>query len=523
MKDSVSERSSSPGKATSRDVGAMAPGGLRRKLVIALLLTAATPFIASMILSERLAEESLSLGLNPRLITSLDDLATIYPEFIRSLRALAEARADLLANHPSLASDFVNEPQHMLKAQTAIQAACNEDESLRSVMLLRDGSKFEIECEHTADGHEEAAIELERRAGGNDIRLLFALDETLVVSLEEAEELARLYSGLDADRAGILRAYRRSFLILLGGWIAVAGIVGLIIAGGATRRVEALAEATRRVSAGDLSSRVEISGKDELAELGLAFNEMVEELRTRGDRIVYLEKISSWQEMARRLAHEIKNPLTPIQLAMQQLENRWQKTKGEDPQFGRLLSESVEIVREEIDTLGRLVGEFSAFARLPDVSPEPTDLVAWSQDFIRTHPDLAEQAAISYDTNSTALLARLDRSMMRRVLANLVQNAIDAAEGAGTIPRVRIAVEDTGEWARLRVSDQGPGMPPEILERIFDPYFTTKETGTGLGLTICKKIVLQHGGTMAAAAPPSGGAIFDIHLPKTSEPASTAR
>ncbi len=490
-------------------------GSLRHKLVAALLVTAAIPFGASLLLSERLADESLALGLNPRVVASLDELSELYPELIRARRLLAETRADVLATLPGLDGEGLHDPERSAAAEVLMRDACLRDPHLRSVTIDARETTLRIACDGPA-GLDESPIELVREIPAGELRLVFGLERALLESHEEAAELAELYSRLDADRGEVDRAYRRSFLLLLGGWVVVAGLSGLVIASRATRRMEALAEATRRVSSGDLSARVETSGEDELSELGRAFNDMVEELEIRGERIVYLEKISSWQEMAKRLAHEIKNPLTPIQLAMQQLEDRWHRTESKDPHFGRLLAESVEIVREEIDTLGRLVGEFSAFARLPDVSPEPTNLVEWSRDFVRTHPDLAEQAAISFETSSDAVMARMDRNMMRRVLANLVQNAIDAAEEAGLIPKVALSVHARNDFALLRVADQGPGMTPETLKRAFDPYFTSKEAGTGLGLTICKKIVLQQGGSIAVASPPVGGTIFEIRLPAAS-------
>jgi two-component system, NtrC family, nitrogen regulation sensor histidine kinase NtrY len=479
-------------------------GSLGSRLATALLLTAALPFGASLFLVGRLADEPLSIGLNPQVVASLDDLAGLYPELFRVRRALAEARADALAFDPALAgADEAALRAHLI-------GICDGDPHLRQIGL----GATSVVCDAPHAAEVEAPLELMREtAGGEPLRLVFGLDEALLESHREAAELAGIYASLAAQRGAIGTAYRRAFLALLGGWALLAGIAGFLLARRTAARLTMLAEATHRVSAGDLSVRVDVGGRDELADLARAFNEMVDELAARGERIVYLEKISSWQEIARRLAHEIKNPLTPIQLAMQQLESRWQKGGSDDPHFGRLLSESVEIVREEVETLGRLVGEFSAFARLPDVSPEPTDLCAFVREFVRSHPDLAEAAAIAYTGPDAPVPAGVDRGMMRRVLVNLVQNAIDAAEDAGAIPRVRLEVSLDVRGASIRVADEGPGMPKEVLRRIFDPYFTTKETGTGLGLAICKKIVLQHGGTLGATSEAGQGTVFEIRLP----------
>ena len=255
------------------------------------------------------------------------------------------------------------------------------------------------------------------------------------------------------------------------------------------------------------------SATDEVAGLARAFNAMVREVRESRDRIVYLEKISGWQEVARRLAHEIKNPPTPMKLAFQQLEARWRgsPSKDGDPEFSRLLGEAGEIVRDEIGTLQRLVDEFSGFAKLPEVRPEPADLGEFVDDFLRTSPQLRDAAEIEVVKGSAATPVALDRALMRRVLANLCANAVEAVRPARA--RVHLDVARPTERAVLTVADEGPGVDRAQRERIFDPYFTTKQGGTGLGLAIVKKIVLQHGGEIQVGDRPGGGAAFTVALP----------
>jgi nitrogen fixation/metabolism regulation signal transduction histidine kinase len=313
-------------------------------------------------------------------------------------------------------------------------------------------------------------------------------------------------------RPQIQRGYVRAFAALLGVWALLAGVTGALLARRTTRRVAALVEATRRLARGDLAVQVAAGGgDDELATLARSFNAMVREVREGRDRLVYLEKISGWQEVARRLAHEIKNPLTPIQLAFQQLEARQRERTGADPAMDRLVAETGEIVREEIGTLQRLVAEFSGFAKLPDVRPEPADLGDVVEDFVRTSPQLAAEADLLVARAAGACPVRIDRALLRRVLANLVQNAIEAARPGRA--RVHLGVGRAGELGVLTLRDEGPGVPSELRERIFDPYFTTRREGTGLGLAIAKKIVLQHGGDLAVGAHPEGGAQFTLSLP----------
>jgi len=176
-------------------------------------------------------------------------------------------------------------------------------------------------------------------------------------------------------------------------------------------------------------------------------------------------------------------------------------------------------VRDEIGTLQRLVDEFSGFAKLPDVTPEPADLGEFVDEFLRTSPQVQEAADVDDVKASAETPVALDRGLMRRVLANLCANAIEAvrpATGSGQAPpraRIHVGVARTRERAVLTVADEGPGIDRAQRERVFDPYFTTKQGGTGLGLAIVKKIVLQHGGEIQVGDRPGGGASFSVVLP----------
>jgi two-component system, NtrC family, nitrogen regulation sensor histidine kinase NtrY len=221
-----------------------------------------------------------------------------------------------------------------------------------------------------------------------------------------------------------------------------------------------------------------------------------------------MQKLAAWQEVARRLAHEIKNPLTPIQLAVQELASKY---RDGDPAYQKLLGTAQEILIEEVGAIRRLVDDFSAFAKLPKVEPVPVDLGQVVDDFSRSHPEWQKALQVERPGPIGALC---DRMLIRRVLANLVENAVQAAEAAGREPIVRIALAEGDSAASLFVDDNGPGVTADARERIFDPYVTTKEHGTGLGLAIVRKIMLDHGGDVRVAEAPSplGGARFVVTL-----------
>jgi signal transduction histidine kinase len=202
-----------------------------------------------------------------------------------------------------------------------------------------------------------------------------------------------------------------------------------------------------------------------------------------------------------------------MKLAFQQLDARWRRSPAQegDPAFGRLLVEAGEIVRDEIGTLQRLVDEFSGFAKLPEVRPDPADLGEFVDEFVRTAPDVAAAADVQVVKASPRTPVALDRALMRRVLANLCSNAVEASLPARA--RIHLGIARTRDRAVLTIADEGPGVDRAERERIFDPYFTTKKTGTGLGLAIVKKIVLQHGGEIQVGDRPGGGASFSVALP----------
>jgi len=215
--------------------------------------------------------------------------------------------------------------------------------------------------------------------------------------------------------------------------------------------------------------------------------------------------MSAWQDVARRLAHEIKNPLTPIQLAVQQAVSSYQ---GDDERFKKTLADAQDIVQEEIAGLRRLVDAFRSLGRLPQAKLQPLDLAIVAQDLERD-PAYADKLIVEAPAEPVTVSA--DRLLLRRVLANLVENGADAAGGAP----VHLTWSATGDTATITIDDAGPGVPTEKRDTIFDPYITTKEHGTGLGLAIAKKIALEHRGNLelAPTPAPTGGARFIVTLP----------
>jgi nitrogen fixation/metabolism regulation signal transduction histidine kinase len=398
------------------------------------------------------------------------------------------------------------------------------------------------------DATRERSLEVRRALGeaadAPTLVATYAVPRKRLDELESAGGVVARYHQIAASRSQIYEAYLNAFAALLGITMLMTVTLGILLARGLTRRINRLGAAINLVAEGDLSVRVPVTGSDELTDLARTFNRMLAEMAQSRARIEFLQRIGAWQDMAQRLAHEIKNPLTPIQLAVQEAHKKY---AGDDPKYRALLDTTLEIVEEEVGTLRRLVGNFSNFARLPHAELAEANL----SDFLRdcenqlAHLEGVSQAEGSPLSESAAMDAEpiptqnveirwevpdkpievaIDRQMLRRVLVNLVRNAVQAIRDAraATVPagetlgRVLVTAHSDGEGARIEVEDDGPGIATSMRARIFDPYFTTKADGTGLGLAIVKKVIVEHGGEIEAdKSVRLGGARFVVRLPGT--------
>ncbi len=309
-------------------------------------------------------------------------------------------------------------------------------------------------------------------------------------------------------------------VILAAAVLAVTTLLGALVARRITGGLDRVVTGAQAAARGDLDHRVPVTSKDEVGEVAAAFNLMMEDLRTAEERLVIAERIAAWQEIARRLAHEIKNPLTPIQMAMDNLRKTWRK---QHPSFPEILEESTKTVLEEADRLRRIVSEFSDFARMPKPDLAPLDLGEVVSSALALYQG---ESPVEHKATPVPPI-EADRGQMNQVLLNLVENARDAIAGkdGGTIV-VTTRRGDAGDRVELIVEDNGPGIPPELRDRVFTPYFTTKQGrgGTGLGLAIVHRIISDHGGRVVIGAVATGGARFVVELPiKSGQPLLASR
>ena len=484
-----------------------------RRILLALLLTGLVPFLVWVAVGYSLLVEP-PLKLHRQTEEQFQTARLFYKEFIDAKKSEFSARADAISRDTILKAAI--QRGDLEDARFRLESFVVDHESIRRIQLFSAEDELLIRAEGPKERMSDAFVEKTWRVpiGLGDtpqIHVAFLLPVDYRKKRDALQQFYEDYrvaltSGSAQQRDSVIRFAALTSVILL---FALA--LGYMLARRVTKRINTMADATERVARGDLDIELPLKGDDEITELTQAFNKMVAEVASARDRIVYLEKVSGWQDLARRLAHEIKNPLTPIQLAIQELRRR--VPDDTNPDFTRLIDESVEVVRDEINALTRLVEEFSQFARLPEVSMETVELAAFVDEFLDAYNRFEQEAEVEVELPPDTVHVGIDRVLMRRVFANLASNAIEAAgQGAARIRLQGRLVPETRS-IEIRIEDNGPGVSEEYAARIFEPYFTTKSTGTGLGLAIVKKIVLQHGGSIALEPSSLGGAAFVMSLP----------
>ncbi len=459
-------------------------------------------------------------------IGALEKASDAYHNLFETTKRLHAEIADRLSKRRDLHDPHTPPPlQQILTEESRVEPSLRAIEVLRGETTIAEAHRAVSGAglrDKTVDqplddqGSSPSGSAAEGRRGsiddvGTTLRLTFEVSATL------QDEMQHLKQSLDSARtiaelrSRLPESYRNGFILLVSLAAIGAALGGIIYATRLTRRIQALVVTARKVGRGDLDERVRLRGSDEVAEFGVAFDAMLDQLAKARRDLEHQQRMSVWQDVARQLAHEIKNPLTPIQLAVQEAVSQY---KGDDARYAKMLATTKEIVEEEIASLGRLVDTFRTLGQLPKVAAAPIALAEVIEE-LQLQPQLA--ARLELQPPPVPVTVRADKLLLKRVLVNLVENGIHAGQEAGSDGKVVVSwsADVAGDAVRITIDDHGKGIAPGDREKIFEPYVTTKATGTGLGLAISRKIVIEHGGELSVAATPpvTGGARFIVSLP----------
>jgi two-component system, NtrC family, nitrogen regulation sensor histidine kinase NtrY len=407
-------------------------------------------------------------------------------DFLSSLSLPVGTRAILYRNP---GTDF--QPQAMLTAGEKIQDPAKLASLIARVQQSgTDASENIYWSRRVADSESFQGIALKGEDGSVLGVLLIGSSRKNFVDLQHHIRTV----GFVVGGIGVLLA------IVLSGWIAAR----------VTRPVEELATAAAEVASGDWNRQVAVTSRDEIGQLAESFNRMTRELLDQRDRLVQTERVAAWRELARRLAHELKNPLFPLQITVENLI----RARGTE-HFDEVLTESASTLLAELANLKLIIGRFSDFSKMPQPQFQRVQINDLIGRIIALHeaqfsaPGRAQVTA-RVELDSTLPEIDADPELLHRVFANLVLNAMDAMPQGGTLS---LRTLQQGDRIRIEVSDSGVGLTPEESSRLFTPYYTTKQHGTGLGLAIAQSVISDHHGTITVESVQGHGAKFVIELP----------
>ena len=448
---------------------------LRNRLILIFLAATLAPLTATLWVTASLLERSLSYSSTRQ----LDEVARSLEETARSY--YQRAREDL-KNHAASGS-----------VKPSVFAASSVPERLREFVAAGERERFDL-----AQGRLDYLL----RRGGE----VWVYSAPVGIDLDRIGEQIREARTFieDSQARDLRRGFTLTYVLMAASFWMISLALLMYMAFRISRPIQQLTAGLAELTAGNFGTRVKTSRDDEVGHAIWAFNHMAGQLEQNRERLVYLTQVATWQALARKMAHEVKNSLTPIRLTVEEMLARHSET---DRGF---LEQASQIVVDEVEALERRVRAFSEFSSEPSVRPVELDVNALVEDrvaFLRTgNPEVRYDVRL--DANGPRAWA--DEDLVKGILTNLVQNAAEAA-GAGGFVLVTSAGADSG--AVIEVHDSGPGLSEQARRTLFQPTISFKQRGMGLGLSIARRSALLCGGDIVHIQSELGGAAFRIALP----------
>jgi len=447
---------------------------LRNRLIVVFIVATAVPLALTLWMTVNLL--NLSLGLAPT--AELNDVSKSLEITGRELyhESCAVLRRD--------AAEGRVEPEKLRPAEA--QAFWDSGEAERFELSGDQGNRLDYLVRHE--------------------KQVWRYSRPMAVAMGDLErQIGEARRALDNSSVHDLRRGFSGPLLLVTSalWLAALGVL-MYLAVRISRPVQQLTEGLQSVASGDLDARVAPSGSDEIGAAVEAFNHMAGQLQQARERLIHVTRLASWQALTRKMAHEVKNSLTPIRLTMEEIISRRGETGG------AFLEQAAQIVADEVNTLEKRVRAFSEFASEPPVAPREIDVNALVEErisFLRSaHPEVSYRARLAPE----APPAVADPDLVKGVLTNLLENAAEAARPGGEVLAVTAR---NGSMLHVEVHDSGPGLSAQARATLFEPTISFKKGGMGLGLSIARRSALLCGGDLETVDGELGGAGFRLNLP----------
>ena len=337
--------------------------------------------------------------------------------------------------------------------------------------------------------------------------------------LTESQEAINFYYTVEEKSTGIKISFAIIYIIIVSLLLFISISIAIRFSSRFFRSINNLILASTSIGEGNLDIKVpEVKTDKDLEILNRNFNEMIKRLKDQQEKLIITERHEAWGSLARKLAHEIKNPLTPIQLTIDRLKNKYSTDLAEKNKVD--FNENLKIINNQIKQIEKLVNEFSDFARMPKPVFQKNNLVELMKDNIKLLKELDKTIEIEFKNNVQQIFFNCDKEQLSRVFLNLIKNSIEsiqqkAEKNTNFIKNISIELNDLDDHISLIINDNGIGFDSlsNNIKEILNPYFTTKKQGTGLGLSIVNKIINDHNGSIEFISK-DDGAIIKINLTK---------